>query len=77
MDVLSPALRPELLRSLLAQLPLTGAAVTPAAVASVCGALEAHALLAEVAPASGAAVDALFQRVLALAAAQQARGACA
>lgn len=72
MDVLSPVLRPELLRSLLAHLPLAGA-VGPSAVVHVSRALEAHALLAEVVPASASAVDAFVERLLALSSSQLVR----
>ena len=72
LDALSPGLRPELLRSLLTQLPLTGA-VSASAVDHVRAVLDTHALLAEVVPDSAAAVDAFVERVLALSASQQAR----
>ena len=72
LDALSPALRPELLRSLLTQLPLSGA-VSASAVDHVCAVLDTHALLAEVVPDSAPAVDAFVERVLALSALQQAR----
>ncbi len=72
MDLLSPGLRPELLRSLLAQLPLAGA-VAASSVDHVRAALETHALLAEVVPESAAAVDAFVERLLALSSSQQAR----
>lgn len=72
LDALSPGLRPELLRSLLTQLPLSGA-VSASAVDHVLAVLDTHALLAEVVPDSAPAVDAFVERVLALSASQQAR----
>ena len=71
-DALSPALRPELLRSLLTQLPASGAVSTSAA-DHVRAVFDTHALLAEVVPDSAPAVDAFVERVLALSASQQAR----
>ena len=72
MDARSPGLRPQLLRSLTTQLPLTGA-VSADAVDHVRAVLDTHALLAEVVQDSAPAVDAFVERVLALSASQQAR----
>jgi hypothetical protein len=73
-DMLSPALRPELLRGLLVHLPLTGV-VSTSTLTHVCGALDAHLLLTEVVPASTAAVEAFVERVLVLSSSQQVRAA--
>ena len=60
------SLRPALLRWLLSQLPL-GSPVPPAAAAAALDALEAHQLLSEPVPDSARAVEALGERLVALA----------